>query len=65
MDWNLGLSAAQVVIGLVGLAVAGGALTVVVRKNSRRQDQKVGDNSFGIQAGGNVDLSGSDVDVNK
>lgn len=63
MDLSTGLSAAQVVIGIVGLVLTGATTTIVIRKFSKKQIQKTGANSFNIQAGGNVNTSHSDVKI--
>lgn len=65
MDINTSLSAAQVVIGLIGLLAAGGIATFIIQKKSKRQVQKTGSNSFNIQAGGDVKMSNSDIKAEK
>lgn len=51
MSIDTGLSLAQVIIGLLALLGFGGAVTYFVRKSSRKQVQKTGNNSFSIQSG--------------
>lgn len=58
MDINIGLSLAQVIIGLISLAVAATAITIVVKVKSQKQVQKTGDNSFNIQSGGETNVFG-------